>query len=220
MKKICLIEPKSADYHIFSRFKLPRLGLPLLGETLKKKGYDVTIYNQENRELDYLDICDADLAGISITTSTAPEGYRIARLLKTLSGGRLPIVFGGVHATFKPGEALEHGDYVLCGEADEVFPGIIDGLCSGEIKSGAIHTELVKDLDALPFPDFGLIKDFSPDIIPIQTSRGCPYNCTFCSVTPMFGKQYRTFSIGYVLEMLSRYGNRFVFFYDDNFTHD
>jgi radical SAM superfamily enzyme YgiQ (UPF0313 family) len=84
---------------------------------------------------------------------------------------------------------------------------------------------LTRPLDANPFPDFNLSqfmkrKIAGKTIIPIQTSRGCPFHCSFCSVTGMFGKAYRFRSTENVIEELYRYNrkNNFIFFYDDNFT--
>ena len=79
------------------------------------------------------------------------------------------------------------------------------------------------ELDALPFPDLGLIKGYEvKEVVPVQTSRGCPFNCTFCSVTPMFGKGYRFRSVGRIMDELERlkkmYPKAKLFFYDDNFA--
>ena len=81
------------------------------------------------------------------------------------------------------------------------------------------------DLDAIPIPDLNLSKAFSRKIdgkvvIPMQTSRGCPYACSFCSVTGMFGHKYRFRSTASVMAELRRYDphRHFIFFYDDNFA--
>jgi radical SAM superfamily enzyme YgiQ (UPF0313 family) len=83
-------------------------------------------------------------------------------------------------------------------------------------------------LDGLPFPDFGLLDTgghrvggpIGRQIVPLQTSRGCPFDCTFCSVTCMFGRRYRYRSTENVIAELRRYDPRrhFPFFYDDNFA--
>jgi len=80
------------------------------------------------------------------------------------------------------------------------------------------------DLDSLPFPDFSLLKRDRPKLgrttIPVMTSRGCPFDCSFCSVTGMFGRKYRYRSTENVLAELRRYDSRkhSIFFYDDNFA--
>ena len=89
--------------------------------------------------------------------------------------------------------------------------------------AGPVHNaarELIADLDPYPAPDFSLVQGWSPKVIlPIATSRGCPFECRFCSVIHMFGRKYRFKSIEKIIEELSaaRSGS-FVFFIDDNFT--
>jgi radical SAM superfamily enzyme YgiQ (UPF0313 family) len=82
-----------------------------------------------------------------------------------------------------------------------------------------------RNLDALPFPDFSIVKGKSRSIagwrtIPVLTSRGCPFDCSFCSVTGMFGRKYRCRSTENIIEELRRYNRRrnIIFFYDDNFA--
>ncbi len=80
-------------------------------------------------------------------------------------------------------------------------------------------------LDDLPIPDFSLIEGKAPlmagkRIIPVQTSRGCPFDCSFCSVTGMFGRKYRWRSTDHIIKELHTHNKKrnYIFFYDDNFT--
>ncbi len=233
MKTIALIEPKAPGYHIFSHLFLPRLGLPLLAAIMKQRGYRVSIYYQELGPLKYKEIGAADYIGISTTTSTSIEAYRIADALKVFGK---PIIMGGSHATYRQEEALEHCHYVVCGEAENSFPQLIERLEKGEDPQGVPgvsyrnpkefaeihHTPMgpkIADLDSLPLPDFSSIQGVKRlKITPIQTSRGCPYDCSFCSVTQLFGRKYRTRSIDSVMDELAQHRRYSVFFYDDNFT--
>ncbi|MGE5598765.1 MAG: B12-binding domain-containing radical SAM protein, partial [Bacteroidota bacterium] len=156
------------------------------------------------------------------------------RALAAAAGRRVPVVFGGVHATFRPEEALEHGDYVLRGEAEESFPALLDALNNGgdlgdipglTFRDGrdVRHNRdapCIADLDRLPDPDLGLIRNYRPGITPILASRGCPHDCIFCCVTRMMGRQYRFNGIARVLAQLRRAATGGVFFYDDNFAAD
>ncbi|MBI5326843.1 MAG: radical SAM protein [Deltaproteobacteria bacterium] len=241
MKKIIFIEPKPPDFHIFSRMPLPRLGTVLLGTILKQNGYIVKSYVESVGELELEDVLTADAVGISTITSTATRAYEIARIVRKAG---IPVFMGGPHVTYLPDEALESCDYVLRGEADESIVDFIKALETGAgfeaipglsyKKDGqTIHNKTAsycKDLDMLPCPDFSIVKGLEKEarkhleITPIMTSRGCPFDCSFCSVTGMFGHKYRFRSKEKVIEELQLHkdndGGWGVFFYDDNFTAD
>jgi radical SAM superfamily enzyme YgiQ (UPF0313 family) len=236
IERILLIEPKSPNYHVFSKFTIPRLGLPQLGAILKKEGYTVKIILEElepKKRMDYDKIGDynPDLVGISTITSTAPHAYLIADKIKGLF--KVPVVFGGAHPSFMPEEALRHGDYVVRKEADTSFLQLIKTLNSNgrledikgisfKAKTGFVHNldSIVDfDLDSLPDPDLTLIdNNHKLDMIPIDTSRGCPYGCSFCTVIKMFGRAYRFKSPKKVIENIKQYPGKPIFIVDDNFT--
>jgi len=213
--KISIIEPKTPFYNFYSALiqDLPLLGPIYLGTILKNDGHDVTVYNENIKEIDYSRIKDSDVLGISMITSTAPRGYKIAQKFRQLNPqGR--VIIGGSHATFIPEEAAQYADHVVTGEGEPVICDLVrDG--GEKIVAGSP----VENLDDLPFPDFSLVDGFKkrPPLTPISTSRGCPFDCNFCSVTAMFGRKYRFRSTESVIEELSRLKHKHVFFYDDNF---
>ena len=236
MKKIVFIEPKAPNLHIFSQFALPRLGTLILGTLMKHRGWDVELFFEEIRKIDYDLVKGADLVGISTITPTAPRAYAIADRVRDMG---IPVIMGGPHVTFLADEALEHADYVVRGEGEWALGELVDALERGEDASGILNLSFKKDgrtvhnperpapddLDALPFPDFSLLKRDRLKIggrttIPMMTSRGCPFDCSFCSVTGMFGRKYRFRSTDNVLAELRRYDSRknSIFFYDDNFA--
>ena len=249
MKKIVLIEPKSPDRHVFSRWKLPRLGLAMIGTRLAAAGYDVKVYVEEVSPVDFDALFSADLVGISTITSTAPRAYEFARAARRAG---IPVVMGGPHVTFLADEALQHCDYVVRGEADDIIVDLVKAIEAGSgldripslsyhaggsasvaaatfaEQGKVVHNEACPtcpDMELLPAPDLRRIEgsdlDSKPSqLVPVQTSRGCPFNCTFCSVTKMFGRAYRFRSTENVMTELRNLRGRYVFFYDDNFTAD
>ena len=238
MKKVVLIEPKAPNLHIFSQFTLPRLGTLILGTLLKQRGWEVELFIEEVRQVDYDLVKGADLAGISTITPTAPRAYAIADRIRAMG---VPVVMGGPHVTFLAEEALEHADYVIRGEGEGPLLELAAALETGGDASGIRNLSFKKDgravhnpgrpapdnLDAIPYPDFSLLKRDRPRLgrrstIPVMTSRGCPFDCSFCSVTGMFGRKYRYRSTENVLAELRRYDSRkhLIFFYDDNFAAD
>ena len=231
--KIRLIEPAPSSVNILSYGFYPRLGLPLIGAALKAAGHDVRIYCPQAAPIDRDDVSSADLVGISTTTSTAPAAYALADGLRA-SG--LPVIIGGPHPTFVPDDALPRADFVARGEGgDGLMLELIEGL-RGERELESIrglsfwrdqhpmHNELRErcaDLDSLPVPDLSLIVG-SKRIreTPIMTSLGCPFDCTFCTVTMMFGRAYRCRSPESVIAQIEAAKPRSIFFYDDNFAAD
>lgn len=238
MRRIVFIEPKAPNLHIFSRYPLPRLGPIILGTMMKNRGWDVDIFVEEFRKIDFDALASSDLVGISTITSTAPRAYALADRVREMG---IPVIMGGPHVTFLADEALEHADYVIRGEAEQTLMAFIDAWekregyslipnLSYRTNGKNVHNPfepLSKKLDELPFPDFSLLRLPKRRMagfrtIPVQTSRGCPFDCSFCSVTSMFGRKYRFRSTEDILAELRRYNDRknTVFFYDDNFAAD
>ncbi|MBO8127009.1 MAG: B12-binding domain-containing radical SAM protein [Firmicutes bacterium] len=228
IKRVLLIEPKAPASHVYSLVRMPRLGLPLLGTKLKELGYEVSLIYGMGNEIRVADLRGVDLVGISTTTSTCQEAYRIARFARSR---RIPVVLGGVHATFRPEEALEHCDYVCRGEADYTFAELLECLNRGEAPLNVPgvsfryegkyrHNPLPEwvDINESPVPDLFLFKNVRISTYPVSTSRGCPFDCTFCSVTQMFGHRYRYRNTDLVLSELAQYKGKNVFISDDNFT--
>jgi anaerobic magnesium-protoporphyrin IX monomethyl ester cyclase len=203
---------------------------------MRRRGWEVEVFVEDLRRIDYEMIASSDLVGISTITSTAPRAYAIADKVRAMG---IPVIMGGPHVTFLAEEALEHADYVIRGEGESALTAFIDAWESDRQFGGVPNLSYKKDgltvhqpmlpleraLDKIPYTDFSLLKsDRRPrktaPPIPVQTSRGCPFDCSFCSVTGMFGKKYRFRSTENIIEELRRYNRRgcSVFFYDDNFT--
>jgi len=203
---------------------------------MRRRGWEVDIIYEEQKDIPWDKINSVEIAGISTITSTAPRAYAIADRIRSMG---IPVIMGGPHVTFMPDEALEHADYIIRGEGEKALMAFIDAWekdkdfsevqnLSFRQNEKTIHNpmhEAINDLDKIPFPDFS---DFfihgkeiaGHKIIPIQTSRGCPYDCEFCSVTAMFGRKYRYRSTENIIQELRQYNHRknVIFFYDDHFT--
>lgn len=234
--RILLIEPKAPGLNVFDRARLPRLGLPLLGQLLATQGHEVRIYVETLAPIDWSDIAQADLVGFSTTTATAPAAYQMAERVRTLG---IPTVAGGPHVTFLPEEALAHCDFVVRKEGQVTLLELVEALESGAGYShiaglsyhdpaGGVHHNpdrlpcTQEAFAALPSPALHLIVGYERMTnVPIMTQWGCPYACDFCSVIHMFGRRVRARAIEDVLAELEAYRDRgAVFFYDDNFVVD
>lgn len=208
--KIVLIEPRSAQANIYDRIAMPLLGPIYLGTILRNRGHRVEIFHEDTYVPDYSKL-DADVIGISILTSTAKRGYAIASKFP-----KEKVIIGGIHASLLPEEAINYCRQVVIGEAEEVIADVVEG----RIKDSIVPGRPIQNLDVLPHPDFSLIKGFksSPLLMPISTSRGCPFDCSFCAVTKIFGRKYRFRSAENVVEEMRSRDTHSFFFCDDNFT--
>jgi radical SAM superfamily enzyme YgiQ (UPF0313 family) len=216
MKSIALIEPMSVLGNVFAGEGVyPLMGPLYLASVLRKAGYSVRIFNENllGRKVGF-DELDSDIVCISALTPTVDRAYEIALQHKAIRPNGLRIM-GGVHPSFVPEEATQFCDHVVVGEGEEVITDLIRHGSSEKI----VHGTRIKNLDSVPMPAFDALEGASKlPRTPILTSRGCPHNCNFCSVTRMFGNAYRSHSVERVIEELSRVRGKLVFFYDDNFT--
>ncbi len=234
--KVSFIEVKSPGGHIFSKFPIPRLGSVLLSTLLSRRGYNVRVFIEDISEPDWRFIESSDIVCISTITSTALRAYQLSSRLR-ING--IPVIIGGVHPTFMPDEAIEHCDYVIRGEGEQSLSDLFDffekgsppiesikGLTYRDRHGDIRHnppTPFKNDLDAVLEPDFSLIHNWkSSNLHPVATSRGCPYDCKFCSVIHMFGRRYRfkslEASISEIKNVMHPKHTTRIFFVDDNFT--
>lgn len=221
-KKVIIIEPSGSDANVFSRYmNLPLMGTIYLGTILNQAGFDVTIYNENfllknsNQSKGItIDMLVGDFLLLSLITPSAERGYELAKLFKR-ANPHGKVIIGGVHPTLLPEEAINYADHVVQGEGEKI---IVDLLKYGHNEK-IIKTELIEDLNSIPIPNFNLLyKNEIMDIYPIITSRGCPFDCNFCSVTKTFGRKYRTVDTDRIVYELAQTKHRQIFFYDDNFT--
>ncbi len=232
LKKLVFVEPKSTHLHIYSRVCIPRLGSVLLATIMRAKGYDVRVYIEDIQAIDMAEVLSADLVAVSAITSTAPQSYKLADVVR--AAGTI-VVMGGTHTSFMPEEGMQHADFVVRGEGEFAFQELVDAIQRGEgfeqIQNLTYRTEggrvvsnperpKIPNLDVNPIPDYHLIEGWKPGgVISVATSRGCPFSCTFCSVPGMYGHAFRTHSIDRVLQELEIHkGNMYTFFADDIFT--
>jgi radical SAM superfamily enzyme YgiQ (UPF0313 family) len=134
---------------------------------------------------DVFDTLQCDLAAISLLTPTAVAGYRIADGLRARG---IKVVLGGMHVTALPDEAATHADAVVVGEAESVWPQVLKDFREGALRPRYQGERL--DLEGLPTPLYGMLKH-GHDFRIVNTARGCPYPCAFCTVNRVFGSKIR-----------------------------
>jgi len=185
------------------------LGLLVLG-ALTPPDWQITVIDENLRVPDYSTMPRPDLVGITAFTSQASRAYDVAAQFRR-SG--VSVVMGGIHATMCREEALQHVDAVVSGEAESVWADVLDDACRGRLR----RTYAGKQVDMADIPPA------RHDLLPegyafgsIQTTRGCPLNCTFCSVSAFNGNRYRHRPIASVIEELRTVREKWVLVVDDN----
>ncbi len=215
-KKVLILEPRGVEANVYDQYmSLPLMGPIYLGSILEQKGFEVRIFNENlvGRDISLPEL-DADFLLVSGLSCTIERGYDLAAMFKRRNPGGKVIV-GGPHVSFMQEEAACFADHVVVGEGEEVIADLLRHGSDSVVVQGVSP----RNLDALPLPNYRLLVGFERmKRIPIITSRGCPFDCEFCSVTKMFGRKYRMSSVERVLEELRLVGDVEVFFSDDNFT--
>lgn len=216
--KISFIEPKPkfAGWSFGWVKALPFLGQVYLATILRNRGHDVEILKEILRDIDFSKMQDTDIFCFSAMTSQAVNARRLMKEVKHFFPNKKVIV-GGVHASFRPQDFPE-ADHIIIGEGENVISDLVEG----RIKERIIRGRPVENLDKLPFPDHSLMKGLEKTKIKaMSSSRGCPFDCNFCTVTQMFGRKWRFRSPDSVIRELQLSKNaKKVIFYDDNFYSD
>ena len=242
--KILLVNPSYHDVYRTFDFVFPPLGLAYMAAVLTESNYDVKIVDlNADQDKQFIPDNNWDLVGITLDTSRYYKGMQYARMLKSKG---TKVVVGGPHASFMADEILGSGsaDFVVRGEGEHTMLELVKALSEGEnlehIKglSYTFDNEVTHnpertysdDLDTLPFPARHLLdmdkyrtsKLGTRSITSVLTSRGCPYQCSFCASSKLAGTFWRARSVESIIEELQlvkdTYGYRAFAFVDDNFT--
>ncbi|MBD3316173.1 MAG: radical SAM protein [Chitinivibrionales bacterium] len=224
-KRVVFVEPSNTSQNIFAKYMhIPLLGPVYLATIAENAGYEVEVLNENilGRSVSKQELSSADILCITSLTSTITRGKELGREYREAraeSGLPSRSIVGGIHASMLPEDVQVDFDQVAVGEGENILLDLLDGKLTDKIVYGTP----LEDLDSLPIPDYSLVKGWdrrTKRVWPVMTSRGCPFDCDFCSVTEMFGRGYRAQSPERVMAELENFRDRrgFVFIVDDNFA--
>jgi len=193
MKKVLLINPKRTAENTSSPF--PHLGLTILATILKNNGLsplvlDYSFNHDAPNVRHFVRELDPDVVGVTMWTSCVDVANEV--IDKVIEVKKVPIVIGGPHATlyYQDLSGDTRMSYIVTGEAEDI---VVDVMRDAEIQQKpVIVRSSTPDINKLPFPDFRLCYNYQKMTTkPIQMSRGCPFNCSFCEVSTLSSKKVR-----------------------------
>lgn len=178
---------------------------------LTPSGIDVRIIDESIEPIDFA--AEVDLVGITSMTALAPRAYAIADAFRARG---VPVVMGGMHPSAVPEEALEHADSVVIGEAEGQWPRLVEDFQAGRMQR-IYRGKQRYPLAGLPQPRRDLW-DPARYLVPntVQTTRGCPFACSFCAVSQFFGRTFRHRPVEEVVREVASLPGGPVGFVDDN----
>ncbi len=181
------------EKRILGQTSLIPLALPTIAGATPND-VDVTIVDEKVEEINFDE--KVDLVGIGAMTPNINRGYEIADEFRERG---VKVVIGGIHASMMPEEASEHADTVIIGEADYLWPEMIKDFKQNNLQR-FYRYDTYPDLGNLTTPRHDLVKSDRYVINQVQTTRGCPFDCDFCSVKAFSGKLFRLKKIEQVLK--------------------
>ncbi|MCX6349378.1 MAG: radical SAM protein [Candidatus Aureabacteria bacterium] len=172
--------------------------------------WEVSIVDENLDAPDYPSMPRPDLVGITAFTSQANRAYEVAAHFRRLG---VPVVMGGIHATMRLDEVMERVDSVVTGEAEGVWPRVLEDVRRGSLKRR--YDGGLAEINDVPLARHDLLAA-GYAFGAVQTTRGCPLNCSFCSVTAFNGAKYRQRPIPDVVREFQAVREKHVLVVDDN----
>ena len=215
--RLYLINPSNPLVSILkvkeSRWNRYRVWKPLslmILASLTPSEWEISIVDENVDKPDYTTMPRPDLVGITAFTSQAVRAYEVAAYYRRLG---VPVIMGGIHATMCLEEAKQQVDTVVTGEAESVWADVLEHARHGCLKH-QYNGGLAEINDVPPARHDLLSRGYAFGAI--QTTRGCPLNCSFCSVTAFNGAQYRQRPIQDVVQEFQSIREKLVLVVDDN----
>jgi len=185
------------------------LGLLVLA-ALTPPEWQITVLDENLGARDYAALPRPDLVGITAFTSQASRAYDLAAEFRRWG---VPVAMGGIHATMCCQEAMQHVDSVVTGEAESVWANVLDDVRRGRLQRAYAGRPV--DMADIPAARHDLLSQ-GYAFGSIQTTRGCPLDCSFCSVSAFNGRKYRHRPTDHVIQELRSIREKWVLVVDDN----
>jgi len=207
MKKILLINPTLPD-RVFT-FNEP-IGLGIVA-ALTPENYDIELIDENFEAFRFI---KCDIVAITATTASVNRAYEISKIYNDLN---IPTVIGGIHASLKPDEAGLYFTSVVIGDAELCWKEVIKDFENNALKKYYGSKNISLKTRSIVVPRRDIFSKYNYPASTIETSRGCPFNCDYCSIVSFYGKTFFERPENELIEELKVLKNKLVFFSDDNF---
>lgn len=213
-RKLVLVNPANEARKGFindDSTKFMPIGLGIVA-ALTPPDWEIELIDESFEKFEFI---EADLVGITAFTANAWRAYQISEIYRSKG---IPTVMGGIHASMNTSEAVNYFDAVLTRDAEGAWPLLLQDFEAGKLRKmydgGYVDVKDISHVRRDIFHKYPYVYDL------VQTSRGCPMGCEFCSVTHMCGQQYRERDIEDVLNELDETERKLLFFVDDNLVNN
>jgi len=235
MRSIALIVPKGSRYgeniylkeflkkndtvyNFYGMWETPNLSLLTIAGIIPGD-WSIDFIDEDHGQMIHFD-CNFDIVAITGMTQQIQRAYEISDEFRKRG---VYVAIGGIHATIMPDEAKRHADTVFIGEGEETWKQFIDDFEQG-VPAAMYESGGYIDLTQSPIPRYDLVDKSLYSAYSIQTTRGCPRTCSYCTLPIMYGSTYRHKSVEQILKEIRAIQNvdkeAFIFFVDDNMFID
>ena len=245
IEKIAFISAELPYWNLVTHAVFPEYGMPLIATIVRDAGYDVCAFVEHIGPIKWDKVMEADLVCFHAFSSTMPKTIEYISKIKAQRPD-MPIIIGGTHASVMAEDTLQYCDAVVRQEGDESLPELLERWKNDESLDGVLGVsywdgdrtrhnpnrpftqefETIPDLELISgymnWPWWKLLWKKKMRWQVLQTTRGCPYDCSFCIAPRELGRGYRMRSIDNVIEDIKYQqklvGTKYFFLVDNHFT--
>ena len=222
VEKVAFISADLPYWNLVTHAVFPEYGMPLVATIVRNLGYDVRVFVEHIGPIKWDQVMDADVICFHAFSSTMPKTIDYIERIKS-ERPDLPVIIGGTHASVMAEDTLQYCDIVVRQEGDETLPEVLERLKGDEGLDGVLgvsywdngqmkqnpnrpfaqHFDVIPDLELISgymdWPKWKLLWNLKMRWQVLQTTRGCPYDCSFCIAPRELGRGYRLRSVDSVI---------------------
>ena len=245
VEKVAFISAELPYWNLVTHAVFPEYGMPLVATIVRNLGYEVRVFVEHIGPIKWDQVMDADVVCFHAFSSTMPKTIDYIQRIKA-ERPDVPIIIGGTHASVMAEDTLQHCDIVVRQEGDETLPEVLERLKGDEGLDGVLgvsywdngqmkqnpnrpfahHFDVTPDLELISgymdWPKWKLLWNLKMRWQVLQTTRGCPYDCSFCIAPRELGRGYRLRSVESVIADIKYQrqltGTKYFFIVDNHFT--